>query len=249
MLLRVAVGYHFYKEGTAKLKSGTFTSKYFLSAAKGPLAHYFKGMLEDPDGMEQLCIKEDKSGDSTSYSIDTEQTFAIWDDFIDRTFDYYGLGSEELAKAIHQQGKALKEEFDKARADGDEKLAQELREKIESLAANQESIGNQPEQAEDIFANHRQQLIEFLDYNEVELISHFGTADRLQGFQRDGQNAIKWLSTLIHFVAKSTQFALIGPRSSENGLLKLPVSGTPSRVRLMNLLSTNKKMSKNVQNC
>ncbi len=188
MLLRVAVGYHFYKEGTAKLKSGTFTSKYFLSAAKGPLAHYFKGMLEDPDGMEQLCIKEDKSGDSTSYSIDTEQTFAIWDDFIDRTFDYYGLGSEELAKAIHQQGKALKEEFDKARADGDEKLAQELREKIESLAANQESIGNQPEQAEDIFANHRQQLIEFLDYNEVELISHFGTADRLQGFQRDGQN-------------------------------------------------------------
>ena len=66
MLLRIVVGYHFYKEGTAKLKSGTFTSKYFLSAAKGPLAPYFKSMLEDPDGMEQLCIKETKSDDGIS---------------------------------------------------------------------------------------------------------------------------------------------------------------------------------------
>lgn len=188
MLLRIVVGYHFYKEGTAKLKSGTFTSKYFLSGAKGPLAPYFKGMLEDADGKEQLCIKEVKSGDSTTYSIDTEQTFAIWDDYIDRTFDYYGLGSQELVEEIDQRGQGLLQEFNKARADGDEKLAQELREKIESAAASLELIENQPKKAEEILENHREQLVDFLNYNQVELISHFGTADRLQGFQRDGQN-------------------------------------------------------------
>jgi len=117
MLLRIVVGYHFYKEGTAKLKSGTFTSKYFLSAAKGPLAPYFKSMLEDPDGMEQLCIKETKSDDGTSsFAIDTDQTFSIWNDFIDRTFDYYGLGSQELKQEIVQRGDAVLAEREKATA-------------------------------------------------------------------------------------------------------------------------------------
>ena len=188
MLLRIVVGYHFYKEGTAKLKSGTFTSKYFLSAAKGPLAPYFKSMLEDADGKELLCIKEEKSDDSTSYSIDAEQTFAIWDDFVDRTFDYYGLGSQELGDKVAQRGVALRQEFDAAVEAGDEKLAQEMREKIELATADQTVIQSQPKQAEDILENHREQLIDFLNYNQVELISHFSTADRLEGFQRDGKN-------------------------------------------------------------
>ena len=188
MLLRIVVGYHFYKEGTTKLKSGTFTSKYFLAGAKGPLAPYFKGMLEDADGMEQLCVKEDKSGDSTLYSIDAEQTLAIWNDFVDQTFSYYGIGSQDLIGDIDQRGRTLLEEFNKARSDGDEKLAQELREKIELASADLKSIESQPKQAELILENHKQQLVDFLSYNEVELISHFATADRLQGFQRDGQN-------------------------------------------------------------
>ena len=189
MLLRIVVGYHFYKEGTAKLKSGTFTSKYFLSAAKGPLAPYFKSMLEDPDGMEQLCIKETKSDDGiSSFSIDTQQTFGIWNDFIDRTFDYYGLGSEELKEDIVERGNALLEEREKARKAGDEKQFMELQEQLDSAAINIELIGQQPKKAEAILKDHQEQLLDFLSYNEVELISHFGTADRLEGFQRDGEN-------------------------------------------------------------
>lgn len=189
MLLRIVVGYHFYKEGTAKLKSGTFTSKYFLSAAKGPLAPYFKGMLEDPDGMEQLCIKETKSDEGTSsFSIDTDQTFSIWNDFIDRTFDYYGLGSQELKQEIVQRGDAVLAEREKAREAGDEKRFMELQQQLDSAAVNLDLIDQQPQKAEKILQDHQDQLLDFLSYNEVELISHFGTANRLEGFQRDGEN-------------------------------------------------------------
>ena len=112
MLLRIVVGYHFYKEGTAKLKSGTFTSKYFLAGAKGPLAPFFKSMLEDADGSEQLCVKKVKSddGESVSYMIDAEQTFAIWTDFVDRkTYTQNGLGSQELkAKLTSAENNCVK---------------------------------------------------------------------------------------------------------------------------------------------
>ncbi len=190
MLLRIVVGYHFYKEGTAKLKSGTFTSKYFLSAAKGPFAPYFRGMLEDPDGTERLCINEtkDEKDGSVSYSIDTELTFGIWNDFVDKAFDYYGIGSEELIADIDKRGKTLFQEFQKAKADGDDKLVKELREQLDSASASLEYLDEQPAKAEAILKDHQDQLLDFLSYNEVELISHFSTADRLQGFQRDGEN-------------------------------------------------------------
>ena len=191
MLLRIVVGYHFYKEGTAKLKSGTFTSKYFLAGAKGPLAPFFKSMLEDADGSEQLCVKKVKSddGESVSYMIDAEQTFAIWTDFVDRkTYTQNGLGSQELKAEIDQRGKQLREEFETARAEGDQKLEMELRDKIESELSDLEMIDQQQMRAQEILENHKTQLVEFLSYNEDELISHYGTADRLDGFQRDGEN-------------------------------------------------------------
>ena len=60
-ILRIALGYHFFKEGQAKLESGTFTAEYFLSAANGPLAPKFKAMLDDPDGMIALCATKDST--------------------------------------------------------------------------------------------------------------------------------------------------------------------------------------------
>ncbi|HVK95861.1 MAG TPA: hypothetical protein VM571_14165, partial [Noviherbaspirillum sp.] len=47
VLLRLAVGWHFFKEGSQKLNDGKFSSTGFLSAAKGPFAPYYKGMIYD----------------------------------------------------------------------------------------------------------------------------------------------------------------------------------------------------------
>ena len=189
MLLRIVVGYHFYKEGTTKLKSGTFTSKYFLAGAKGPLAPYFRGMLEDPDGMEQLCITKEVDPDGEpSFSIDTELTFSIWNDFVDRTFSYYGLASSELMDEIKSRITQHESDLANANEKDDEKSVFALTNKIAAAKSALTQIEEQAFRAEAILEDHEEQLTDFLSINEVELISHFATADRLDGFKQDGAN-------------------------------------------------------------
>jgi uncharacterized membrane protein YphA (DoxX/SURF4 family) len=54
VLLRLAVGWHFFMEGQAKVHEGNFTSKAFLSAAKGPLAPLYHQAIWDYDGTIRL---------------------------------------------------------------------------------------------------------------------------------------------------------------------------------------------------
>lgn len=191
MLLRIVVGFHFYKEGTAKLKSGTFSSKGFLSGAKGPFAPYFKRMLDDPDGMKKLCIKETANLNGTnSYSLDPELTLVIWDQgFADEATHYYGFGSEELQSEIAKRRDKLAEKILQARDAKDTSVnTAELEAQRAIDEQNILKIRDQPIRVEEILEDHKQQLINWLSDNEVELISHFATAERLDGFERDGEN-------------------------------------------------------------
>jgi uncharacterized membrane protein YphA (DoxX/SURF4 family) len=56
VILRVAVGWHFFKEGATKVKEGGFSSVGFLGAAVGPMSPYFHSMIPDYDGQ----IRTDK---------------------------------------------------------------------------------------------------------------------------------------------------------------------------------------------
>jgi uncharacterized membrane protein YphA (DoxX/SURF4 family) len=57
VLLRVAIGWHFFMEGQSKVKEGNFSSKGFLSAAKGPLAPLYHQAIWDYDGDIRLDEK------------------------------------------------------------------------------------------------------------------------------------------------------------------------------------------------
>ena len=189
MLLRVVVGYHFFKEGTTKLDSGNFSSYGFLAGAKGPLAPYFKMMLDDPDGMKKLCIAEKVEDGQKSYSIDAEITKLIWIDFADQATDYFGFGSEELEQKIAERRDRLKEQIAKAREEKDTSVntvALEAQRKIDEQSILR--LRQQPQRLEEILKDHESQLVDWLSANEVELISHFNTADRLDGFERDGDD-------------------------------------------------------------
>lgn len=52
--LRLVVGWHFFMEGSTKVREGGFTSVGFLGAAKGPLADTFHDMVPDFDGQLRL---------------------------------------------------------------------------------------------------------------------------------------------------------------------------------------------------
>ena len=52
--LRFVIGFHFYMEGSAKVKEGNFSSAGFLASAKGPLADKFHSLIPDYDGHFRL---------------------------------------------------------------------------------------------------------------------------------------------------------------------------------------------------
>lgn len=78
--LRVGVGWHFFKEGSDKIKSGTFSSEGFLKGANGRFAGFYRGMVWDYDGKirldQALMISEmDKAVEAATqrYGLTQEQ--------------------------------------------------------------------------------------------------------------------------------------------------------------------------------
>jgi uncharacterized membrane protein YphA (DoxX/SURF4 family) len=190
ILLRLSVGFHFFNEGITKFQTGDFTAKYFLNDAKGPLAPYFKKMLDDPEGKGKLCISESIGADGeTVFAVDPEFTFLIWNDFIDQATDYYAFGSPDLQEQIADRREKLAEKIVAARADSG--LAMDARELEIQRDVDEQSIlaiRLQPGRVEEILTDYQVQLTDFLEGNQTEIVSHFSTADRTTGFQRDGQH-------------------------------------------------------------
>lgn len=54
--LRLAIGWHFFKEGVSHYTDPNFSSEGFLKQAKGPLADQFKSVLPDFHGWDRLML-------------------------------------------------------------------------------------------------------------------------------------------------------------------------------------------------
>ncbi len=187
--LRIAVGYHFFKEGTSKLNDG-FTAEYFLKGAKGPLAPAFNSLLGDVDGKFRLCAVTSTQDDGdVKINIDASLTNGLWNDYVDQAVGYYRFGDAELEESLIEQRKQLAEDIRAARDSYDKSVntvaLQSLRDDIESDILR---IRTQRQDAEEILSAHQEQLQDWLSGNQTELIAHFSTANRLNGFERDGVN-------------------------------------------------------------
>ncbi len=191
LLLRVVVGFHFFKEGTAKLKSGNFTAQYFFAEAKGPLAPFFKKLLNDPDGKILLCVSEaenseNPSVDAKSPNIDPTLTYLIWDDFLDQATNYFGFGSADLIAEISKRRTGLEQAILSANQRNDVTAFARLESELATDERNIRAIADQPARANQIFLNHKVLLADFLDQNRSALVSHFASTNRLQGSDKDG---------------------------------------------------------------
>ena len=189
MALRLAVGYHFFKEGTNKLKDG-FNAYGFLSGAKGPLAPAFKGMLDDNSGMKKLCISKSQVDGKTIFTIDTDSTIKEWEAFTDASTDYYGFGSIDLQADLAKKRAAIATEIEEAREANDTNInTAELEGKRAELEADINQIRLQPQRLDEIRNSHIKNLKDWVKGNRVELLAYFSTEDRLQGFASDGKQA------------------------------------------------------------
>ncbi len=180
--LRMSIGFHFFFEGTDKLKSGSFQASYFLGAARGPFAPWFQQMLDDPTGEKKLCVVPSVRDGEEVFEVDPTLTLAIWDDYVDRATSHFGFGSDE----VKQRLESANERLAAASSTADRAVVEA------ELSANREALQQLPrqrQQAQAILKHHQQLLTDWLNENRVELIAHFSTAARLDGFQRDGASA------------------------------------------------------------
>jgi uncharacterized membrane protein YphA (DoxX/SURF4 family) len=123
ILLRIAIGWHFFFEGVEKVESmrrgvtetsRPFSSAAYLNEASGPLAPYIKQQVGDVD-QKALDYLTPLTTISNAKPLQPGQQYLSpelvkeWDDYFRRYCDYYGISKVEgqLAKA--------REEFEKAK--------------------------------------------------------------------------------------------------------------------------------------
>ena len=186
MLLRFVVGFHFFKEGTYKLKNG-FDAGGFLQSAKGPLAPQFKAMLDDPEGIKRFGVEIDHTAQGPeSVTLNPDLTYAIWEDFMHRTASHYRFGDPELVDKLKQDRAVLAEEIKKLKSKSES--AKDLEAERASAELKIKKIRSQTADAQEILEDAKKELGTWLQNNQVDLVAHFGTEDREDGFERDGEN-------------------------------------------------------------
>jgi uncharacterized membrane protein YphA (DoxX/SURF4 family) len=82
--LRLAVGWHFYREGADKIIEGNFTSVGFFKTAKGPLVPLYQYFIWDRDGRARL---------------DQQATLDAWTQYRQRVVDHYGFEEQQQEQA------------------------------------------------------------------------------------------------------------------------------------------------------
>jgi uncharacterized membrane protein YphA (DoxX/SURF4 family) len=84
VLLRISVGWHFVTQGMEKYRAGDFSSRGYLSQAKGPFAEKFHELIPDYDGRERLSVDAMK---------------LRFERMLDGVKNQYGFNDEKLGEA------------------------------------------------------------------------------------------------------------------------------------------------------
>ena len=94
--LRLGIGWHFFKEGTDKIKEPTWTAAHFFTGSKGPLKPLFETMVWDVDGRARLGYSVTPGGWP---KIDDQPTLTMWSQYRDRVAQHYGFDDAQQAKS------------------------------------------------------------------------------------------------------------------------------------------------------
>lgn len=88
VLLRVAIGWHFFYEGWSKINSGgKFSATPYLMASVGPFKDVFHAMVDDMDGTKKRLVSKD-------------YLYAQLDDRLEAIKRFYGVQDEKLVQTL-----------------------------------------------------------------------------------------------------------------------------------------------------
>lgn len=108
VLLRLAIGWHFYQEGSKKFRDPSWSSAPFHEQAVGPLAPWYKANVIDPEGTDRL---------------DAEKIEEHWTEYVRGATSVYHFDNDQqaaAAAALKRRVGELKEFFTASRNDLEE---------------------------------------------------------------------------------------------------------------------------------
>lgn len=139
--LRVGIGWHFYKEGTNKLKDGDFDAAPVVRQAKGEFAPYYKNMAPDDDAMMQF-VRDHYNSEMDTIDADkaVKESVNQWWLHRERVGDYYQFGDQPLQQRLKDQRSAIKKELEQLRKPRDESYGRiERKRALEAIPADERS--------------------------------------------------------------------------------------------------------------
>lgn len=177
VLLRMAVGYHFFKEGETKVRDGNFSSAGFFRQSKGEFAPFFKGLLADEDAKLRLCYAPE-----SPTGTDASLTFDYWEDFGSQV----AATCRTMEQDIQSRRNARKAEIERVRRAGGDpsKLIAEYEADEQRILRLREHV----QQIGPMLRKHMDEFSLFLEAYEDEIRNYFRSLDRLDGFERDGDS-------------------------------------------------------------
>lgn len=139
VLLRLAIGWHFFQEGAVKVRDPeSFSSTGFLASAKGPFAPMFQSMIPDHDGMIRIDAKK-MSDACEAYGEKIKTEFGLNEDQrkeVDAVLAEYKTKRKETYDEWKPQIEEYKNGFERI-----EKLQTDRsRSKVDSLRRQQDDI-------------------------------------------------------------------------------------------------------------
>lgn len=138
VLLRIAIGWHFFYEGLHKFDPHEpFSAEGFLGVAKGPAAPLFHGMLPDVQGMKRLDIGTVKDSKGRDVKTFTEYEKA-WNEFYAAFVQKHGLNADNQ-KAVKKRADEVFYRYQKSLRDGAADVEADVKAFKESLKRFEET--------------------------------------------------------------------------------------------------------------
>jgi uncharacterized membrane protein YphA (DoxX/SURF4 family) len=189
-VLRVVIGWHFYTEGVAKIKTGDFTAEPFLRNANGPLADWIQRMIPDRDGRIRLGLVQSQSSTSDpTWDLDPLVTEELWKGFVYRASRQIGFGDPQLIAALQQQRESIEQRIATAEsARMPDEFVEDLRRARDETSRSIEAIRNQKDAALGLAERYSDPYRMLLVDNALAILAYFRGGDRDVGFARDGQH-------------------------------------------------------------
>lgn len=177
-VLRLAVGFHFFREGWTKIEDG-FTSAGFFGAAVGPFAPAFHAMTPDRQGRERLIYSKNEKGDVLSPTKDA------WKAFHDRAVAAYGIGDAKWLEAEKARKSELESELKQAREAKDAARESEIRYEIDKSSDAISRLADQRKSADQMLARYWDQFDYLVLANESDIQTYLRDLDRVAAYRQD----------------------------------------------------------------